>query len=596
MGRNRLSDPELWSMVDRQAPELADHLRAHPEDKDRVAGLQRVVANLSNAAPSPPWKAPKRIGPFRVLRTLGEGGMGVVFEAEQQHPNRNVALKVLRPGFAEHYIEREVQALARLEHPHIARIYDAGKDDTGLAWCSMEIVRGLPLVQHAQTLKLNQQDRIRLFLKVCEGVQHAHEKGVIHRDLKPSNILMDPASGPKILDFGLAMSESGNLSLSAATGNLAGTLTYMSPEQFAGEVDQIDEKSDLYSLGVVLFELICDQLPFNPEAMSLRDYARIAESSAPPLAGMVHKPAAGDLQQVIAKAMHPDRSQRYATVNQLRMDLENFLTGKPVSAMGVRPAYWFRRFLHRRRAGLLLAFFILLLSTAVLWVSIFPVSFFNSFLPGWWSTKSPFEGLRWNGDEAEVQVDGQWYGLESTDRLSTDFLIGRCKQFAGPYQWRKRFSEDFQQVLNRSGSLAIWKVDLVLRDLKSENLILKENVPLLSGNRRRIYDNRHAIPFGILGKEKKTFIVWFESSAWELISVESAGYEEMNRTWARLDRKKRLGAISSYDFLVEVLGYSPPKKLDFVLHHPEDGTIRKFVDLDRLSYAQTSSTTILPFQ
>src|SRR5215475_13020030 len=243
------------------------------------------------------------VGDYRVLRKLGEGGMGVVYEAEQQHPRRPVALKVIRGGrLAGEYqvklFQREVQALARLKHPGIAAIYEAGRTDDGQHYFVMELVHGIPLLDYVKGRRLtgmqapsNIRQRLELFLKICEAISYAHQRGVIHRDLKPANILVvDESEGQspdgqgvsrveiKVLDFGLARitdeDGAGASGLSQA-GQVRGTLPYMSPEQVCGDPDQIDVRADVYALGVILYELLTERLPYELEHATLPEAIRV---------------------------------------------------------------------------------------------------------------------------------------------------------------------------------------------------------------------------------------------------------------------------------------------------------------------------------
>ncbi len=206
---------------------------------------------------------------YRIVREIGRGGMGVVYEAEQHSPRRRVALKVLGGLYAnEQHIRmfrQEIQTLARLQHPAIATIHEAGRTEEGYHFFTMELVGGVPLTEHVRKTELPLQARLELFLKICDAIQYAHDIGVIHRDLKPSNILVDQDGIPKILDFGLARVVDPDVTLTATatrTGRIMGTLAYMSPEQARGDSDAIDPRSDVYSLGLILYELLTGRLPY----------------------------------------------------------------------------------------------------------------------------------------------------------------------------------------------------------------------------------------------------------------------------------------------------------------------------------------------
>ena len=214
---------------------------------------------------------PSTIGSYRILRLLGEGGMGIVYEAEQEHPRRTVALKVIRSGLADAKLvrrfEQESLVLGRLQHPGIAQIYEAGTADTGFGpqpYFAMEYVQGESLLQYAKTHQLGIRQRLEVMGRICEAVHHAHQRGIIHRDLKPGNILVDETGQPKILDFGVARATDSDARASRQTdlGQLVGTLAYMSPEQVLAESPELDTRSDVYSLGVVMYELLSGQLPY----------------------------------------------------------------------------------------------------------------------------------------------------------------------------------------------------------------------------------------------------------------------------------------------------------------------------------------------
>jgi serine/threonine protein kinase/tetratricopeptide (TPR) repeat protein len=356
------------------------------------AGALDRVAETSQALLSD-GTLPDSIGPYRISGLLGQGGMGRVYAAEQSEPvQRQVALKVARNAHlsdaARTRFLAERQALAVLDHPDIAKVFDAGSTDTGQLWFAMEMVRGDPITQWASEHDLTLRQRIELFVPVCEAVQHAHQKGLIHRDLKPSNLLVVDQDGSprvRVIDFGIAKAlESGADAPPAATrvGDVVGTPEYMSPEQASlGEVD-IDTRSDVYALGLVLHELLTGRLPIAPDTLQdasfgelcrrVREDPIIAPSRlAPsPSDAVDRKALRGDLDLVVLKALAKDREQRYASPLALADDLRRVLDCQPVAAAPPGPGYRMRKFVRRHRLPVTLAATAsigLVLLTAVAW-------------------------------------------------------------------------------------------------------------------------------------------------------------------------------------------------------------------------------------
>jgi len=327
-----------------------------------------------------------RIGHYKLLSVLGEGGMGIVYLAEQAQPiRRQVALKVIKPGMDSARViarfEAERQALALLDHPNIAHVYDAGTTEAGRLYFVMEYVKGLPITEHCDRHKLTIEERLGLFLQVCHAVQHAHQKGIIHRDIKPSNILVsitDDQAVPKIIDFGVAKAVSQPLTertLITEQGQLFGTPEYMSPEQADMANEDIDTRSDIYSLGVLLYVLLTGVLPFDsatfreggidhirriihetdPKTPSTRlsslgdeanDIAQKRGAEVATLARRLHK----ELEWIPLMAMRKDRAERYRSVSELADDIGNYLKGTPLIAGPPSTVYRLKKFVRRNRA------------------------------------------------------------------------------------------------------------------------------------------------------------------------------------------------------------------------------------------------------
>ena len=317
-----------------------------------------------------------RIGPYRLIELLGEGGMGSVWLAEQKEPvERKVALKLIRSkrrdGLDAAYFEVERQMLARMSHPCIAQVYDAGTTDDGRPWFAMEWVRGEPITDYCAANELNADARIELMVRVCMGVQHAHQRGVIHRDLKPANVLVthvDETHLPRIIDFGVATRvEEHAGEPGSASSDLAGTRAYMSPEQASGDGARLDTRSDVYSLGVMLFELLTGRRP--PESAK-RDSLETFRSAlggrrSQPGKFQVSKTEAGDdsllslaehldpeLRWILNRTLAPDREQRYQSATDLARELQRHLDGERVEAVPPTRRYRWRKFIARHRVGL----------------------------------------------------------------------------------------------------------------------------------------------------------------------------------------------------------------------------------------------------
>ncbi len=304
--------------------------------------------------------ATPEIAGYRVIRLLGEGGMGVVYEAEQERPNRRVALKLIRPGFVTPSIkrrfEREADALGRLKHPGIAQVYEAQIteiDGRRIPYLAMELIEGAGLLQHARSVQLSTRDRLSIAAMLCDAVEHAHQRGVIHRDLKPANILVDGSGQPKILDFGVArmtQSESQAATMRTEAGQILGTAAYMSPEQASGDPDSIDTRSDVYTLGVVIFELLTDQLPHHIDQLPLPDAIRVIRENEPTRASSVMTSLRGDVDTILAKALERNQDRRYQSAAELGADIRRQLRNEPIEARAPSTAYQLRKFARRNRA------------------------------------------------------------------------------------------------------------------------------------------------------------------------------------------------------------------------------------------------------
>jgi len=332
---------------------------------------------------SPP---PERIGRYRILQKIGEGGMGEIYLAEQDDPRRKVALKIIKWGMDTKPViarfEAERQALALMDHPNIAKVFDAGATEQGRPYFVMEYVKGVPITEHCDTHRLTTKQRLELFIHVCEGVQHAHQKAVIHRDLKPSNVLVaiqDGEAVPKIIDFGVAKATAQRLTektMFTAMGVIVGTPEYMSPEQADLTSQDIDTRTDVYSLGAVLYELLVGVLPFDPQELrragfdEIRRRIREDDPSKPSTRintlgestqetvtrrrtdlTSLQKELQDDLDWIAMRALEKDRTRRYGSASELAADITRHLQGTPVVARPPSASYRLRKFVGRHRVG-----------------------------------------------------------------------------------------------------------------------------------------------------------------------------------------------------------------------------------------------------
>jgi eukaryotic-like serine/threonine-protein kinase len=300
-----------------------------------------------------------RLGQYAVLKVLGEGGMGVVYLAQQERPKRTVALKVIRPGMLSPRMlkrfEHESSMLARLQHPGIAQIFEASTAQTSHGpqpFFAMEYVQGSPLNEYAKAKGLDDRAKLTLFVRVCEAVHHAHQKGVIHRDLKPGNILVDLGGQPKILDFGVARATDADVqtaTMQTGAGELVGTLPYMSPEQIAGDPGGLDTRSDVYTLGVILFQLLADRLPHDVPGKSVPEAVRLITQQEPTQLSTVRRELRGDVATLTHKALERDKTRRYQSASELSADIQRFLRDEPIAARPPSTVYQVSKFASRNR-------------------------------------------------------------------------------------------------------------------------------------------------------------------------------------------------------------------------------------------------------
>ncbi|MCA9286369.1 MAG: protein kinase [Phycisphaerales bacterium] len=324
-----------------------------------------------------------QVGRYRVLERIAAGGMGVVFLAEQDNPRRRVALKVMRAGLgwgkARRLFEHESHVLGRLQHPNIAQIFEAsthahGPTGEALPYFAMEYLEGAePITAHAHRRRLDRADRIALFRKACLGVHHGHQKGVIHRDLKPANIIVDAAGEPRVIDYGVALVAGGDVPGSLAQtdrGVLVGTLKYMSPEQCRGDAQRIDTRCDVYALGVVLYELLCERFPYDVDEAAPLEVPRIVTDRSPVRPSVAVPDFPRDLETILLKALAKDPDDRYQSAADLERDLGRFLRHEPIEARPPTMRYHTRLFVRRHRTLIGAVVFAALAGCAALVVSV----------------------------------------------------------------------------------------------------------------------------------------------------------------------------------------------------------------------------------
>ncbi len=392
---------EVQSLLARDGHE--SHL-LHIPDSDRIA--ESLREHRAEAAIG------RKIGAYEIKSVLGYGGMGVVYRALQTQPHREVALKVISGGahsspYQVKLFRREVRSLARLHHQGIATVYDAGSTDDGHHYFAMELIEGRPLTDFAREKQLHRDDRLKIFVKVCRAIQYAHQRGVIHRDLKPSNIVVREDGEPTVLDFGLAKltEPSDGPSVTTSLGKIHGTLSYMSPEQARGDPAGVDTRSDVYSLGVVLFDLLTDRRPYQVAQVAVAQAIDTICHELPPEAGKLAPSLRGDLEIIVAKALEKEPARRYQSADALAEDVERYLGRQPIAARRPSVVYQFRKLAARHKVPALFAALLFLAVSALAIVA---------------TTMSV--RLTQQRDEAIAATQAELESRESTEKV-VDFLV-----------------------------------------------------------------------------------------------------------------------------------------------------------------------------
>jgi len=335
-----------------------------PNDKSNDQGSAGDQAQsddtLRGVEPGSAGSIPQKIGNYSIRRRIASGGMGTVYEAIQEQPRRAVAIKVMQAGmFSEaglHRFAYEAQLLARLRHPGVAQIYEAGthrEAGAEIPFFAMEYIpNARSITEYATEKRLSTRERLELFVQVCDAVHHGHQRGIVHRDLKPGNILVDSAGRPKIIDFGVARATDSDMAAAAhqtEVGQLVGSLQYMSPEQFDADPHDIDTRSDVYALGVVLYELLSGKLPYEIRGSRIHEAAALVREAEPVPLGRLDRSLGGDLDTIVHHALAKDRERRYQSAFGFREDIRRYLSGAAIAARPPTLAYQLRVLARRNK-------------------------------------------------------------------------------------------------------------------------------------------------------------------------------------------------------------------------------------------------------
>ena len=399
---------------------------------EKFLGESIALAAHTSADTEP---VPGTIGPYRVVGQIGIGGMGVVYEAEQEQPRRCVAIKLLRAGTVDsrtlRRFRREAELLAQLRHSAIAQIFDAGSDlifGVRRAYFVMEFIDGPDIVTYANRHRLDERERIALVIRACDGLSHAHHNGVIHRDLKPANILVEDSESrgqPRIVDFGVARQLEPGADTMTVTrrGQLIGTLQSMSPEQASGDLGAVDVRSDVYAMGVILYELLGGRLPYDLDGQLMPEVIRRIREVEPVPLGRHNQACRGDIETIVQKALSKEPDRRYQSARALSADLNNFLTDEPIDARPTSTSYQIRRFTRRNKAlvaGATIAAAALLVATTL---SVFQARIADA------------ERAQSEVDSYNANISTASFAIDAMDAQSARIALERCAQRLRHFEW-----------------------------------------------------------------------------------------------------------------------------------------------------------------
>ncbi len=462
-------DPELRA-------EVESLLAAHDTpltDAFSEFSIQRARTSLEELleVPEPDWN-PQRIGNYRVVRRIGSGGMGVVYEALQESPQRRVAIKLLHPrGTTPERLRRfrqEAELLGRLQHPGIAQILEAGSYPFGAQqhpFFAMELVDGVGIRLYAERERLDVRERLELMAKVADAVQHAHDRGIIHRDLKPDNLLVDERGQPKILDFGVAhlsVGESRNSLALTQDGSLLGTLAYMAPEQLADEVESVTVRVDVYALGAIAFELLTGRLPQDIGGLRLTAALSVLRNEPIQSIGTLDASLSGDIATIVDAALERDPQRRYASAKAFADDIRRYLDDRPITARPPGALYRLCKYARRNRS--------LVASTVVLAIATLVSTFF-----GWRAaherTEVQRQAYRSNMMAASLGIDSGSSVREHLDSVPPDMrgwewhylksrLTDPLAELSGPVSFDLHLADDGSKVIAAGQSGTLERIDL----------------------------------------------------------------------------------------------------------------------------------------